>query len=277
VLSGHDADGAAGINGAMNRWYGGMVHELGHAFGLPDATSTDGTCMSASLYSYPNSTFQPDPEERHPQRSVRQLPVLTPRQGGGGKAIPPPCWRSVYGLFSTIETPHRSVVTPLAEYALAPGGLLSDPPANLGVDVFERPSRGDQVGDVDGDRPPKRYASAAFAPRGGETGQHKTAGGRLAVKAARISAPGGGDPHDVSFVNANVEMAVSGIWSVVGGGQAEAELHHVRLAVPASDLTTLADILKRSDQLAIGGPFPPVQFHDAMRDEQLDLPAEFGR
>jgi hypothetical protein len=34
-----------------------MVHELGHAFGLPDATSTDGTCMSASLYSYPNCIF----------------------------------------------------------------------------------------------------------------------------------------------------------------------------------------------------------------------------
>ncbi|MCF6473806.1 cellulose-binding protein, partial [Nonomuraea sp. MG754425] len=57
ILSGHDADGAAGINGPMNRWYGGMVHELGHAFGLPDATSTDGTCMSASFYSYPNCTF----------------------------------------------------------------------------------------------------------------------------------------------------------------------------------------------------------------------------
>jgi hypothetical protein len=57
LLSGHDADGAAGINGPLNRWYGGMVHELGHAFGLPDATSTDGTCMSASLYSYPNCTF----------------------------------------------------------------------------------------------------------------------------------------------------------------------------------------------------------------------------
>ena len=57
ILSGHDADGAAGINGDMNRWYGGMVHELGHAFGLPDATSTDGTCMSASLYAYPNCVF----------------------------------------------------------------------------------------------------------------------------------------------------------------------------------------------------------------------------
>jgi hypothetical protein len=30
-------DGAVGIGDSMNRWYGGMVHELGHAFGLPDA------------------------------------------------------------------------------------------------------------------------------------------------------------------------------------------------------------------------------------------------
>ena len=57
VVNGHDADGAAGVNGPFNRWYGGMVHELGHAFGLPDATSTDGTCMSASLYDYPNCTL----------------------------------------------------------------------------------------------------------------------------------------------------------------------------------------------------------------------------
>jgi hypothetical protein len=57
LLSGHDADGGAGINGPMNRWYGGMVHELGHAFGLPDSTSTDGTPMSASFYNYPNTHF----------------------------------------------------------------------------------------------------------------------------------------------------------------------------------------------------------------------------
>jgi hypothetical protein len=58
VLSEHDALGAAGLgNASMNRWYGGMVHELGHAFGLPDATSTDGTPMSASFYSYPNTHF----------------------------------------------------------------------------------------------------------------------------------------------------------------------------------------------------------------------------
>ncbi|MDX3224914.1 hypothetical protein [Streptomyces sp. ME19-01-6] len=57
ILSGHDADGAAGTNGNMNRWYGGMVHELGHAFGLPDSTSTDGTPMSASFYNYPNCHF----------------------------------------------------------------------------------------------------------------------------------------------------------------------------------------------------------------------------
>ncbi|NEB02073.1 hypothetical protein [Streptomyces sp. SID13726] len=57
ILSGHDADGAAGINSPMNRWYGGMVHELGHAFGLPDSTRTDGTPMSASFYDYPNCHF----------------------------------------------------------------------------------------------------------------------------------------------------------------------------------------------------------------------------
>lgn len=65
VLSGHDADGAAGISGqSMNRWYGGMVHELGHAFGLPDAASTDGTPMSASFYNYPNTHFSQDQKNR---------------------------------------------------------------------------------------------------------------------------------------------------------------------------------------------------------------------
>ncbi|WP_329213650.1 RICIN domain-containing protein [Streptomyces sp. NBC_01485] len=58
ILSGHDADGAAGTSGEpMNRWYGGMVHELGHSFGLPDSSSTDGTPMSASFYDYPNTHF----------------------------------------------------------------------------------------------------------------------------------------------------------------------------------------------------------------------------
>jgi hypothetical protein len=57
LLSEHDVLGAAGVNGAMNRWYGGMVHELGHAFLLPDSTYTDGTPMSASFYSYPNCHF----------------------------------------------------------------------------------------------------------------------------------------------------------------------------------------------------------------------------
>jgi len=57
MLCQHDADGSIGIGGDMNRWYGGMVHELGHAFGLPDSTYTDGTPMSASFYSYPNTHF----------------------------------------------------------------------------------------------------------------------------------------------------------------------------------------------------------------------------
>jgi hypothetical protein len=54
----HDADGAAGLrNEPMSRWYGGMVHEMGHMFGLPDSSSTDGTPMSASFYDYPNCDF----------------------------------------------------------------------------------------------------------------------------------------------------------------------------------------------------------------------------
>jgi hypothetical protein len=57
MLPQHDADGAAGVTGNINRWYGGMVHELGHAFGLPDSSSTDGTPMSASFYQYPNTHF----------------------------------------------------------------------------------------------------------------------------------------------------------------------------------------------------------------------------
>jgi hypothetical protein len=56
-LSEHDAEGAAGRGGSMGRWYGDMVHELGHAFGLPDSTYTDATPMSASFYSYPDCHF----------------------------------------------------------------------------------------------------------------------------------------------------------------------------------------------------------------------------
>lgn len=57
MLPGHDADGGAGYPENTSRWVGGMVHELGHAFGLPDSTSTDGTCMSASFYEFPNCIF----------------------------------------------------------------------------------------------------------------------------------------------------------------------------------------------------------------------------
>jgi hypothetical protein len=54
----HDADGAAGYRQEpMSRWYGGMIHEMGHMFGLPDSSSTDGTPMSASFYDYPNCHF----------------------------------------------------------------------------------------------------------------------------------------------------------------------------------------------------------------------------
>lgn len=57
ALSGHDADGAAGMDAdgsaGIERWYGGMIHELGHAFGLPDSPSDDDTPMSGTgVYSY---------------------------------------------------------------------------------------------------------------------------------------------------------------------------------------------------------------------------------
>lgn len=63
VLSGHDADGAAGTDAdgeaGIERWYGGMIHELGHAFGLPDSPSDDTTPMSGTgVYAYgPNIHF----------------------------------------------------------------------------------------------------------------------------------------------------------------------------------------------------------------------------
>lgn len=57
LLPGHDADGGAGYPAQKARWVGGMVHELGHAFGLPDSASTDGTCMSATFYSWPECEF----------------------------------------------------------------------------------------------------------------------------------------------------------------------------------------------------------------------------
>lgn len=82
ILSGHDADGAAGIGGNMNRWYGGMVHELGHAFGLPDSTSTDGTPMSASFYNYPNCHFNADQKHR-----ILNGPYGSFLSGGGTSAF----------------------------------------------------------------------------------------------------------------------------------------------------------------------------------------------
>jgi len=54
---GHDADGAAGYPEDQARWVVGMVHEQGHAFDLPDSTSTDGTCLSASFYGWPDCIF----------------------------------------------------------------------------------------------------------------------------------------------------------------------------------------------------------------------------
>ena len=49
ILCQHDADGAAGVNGPMNRWYGGMVHELGHALGWVHS-GDDGTAEVSGRY-----------------------------------------------------------------------------------------------------------------------------------------------------------------------------------------------------------------------------------
>lgn len=59
LLPKHDADGALGYPKDKARWVGGMSHELGHCFGLPDAAATDGTVMSASFYGWPDCTITP--------------------------------------------------------------------------------------------------------------------------------------------------------------------------------------------------------------------------
>lgn len=53
LLPKHDADGARGFPKDTARWCGGMCHELGHCFGLPDASRDDGTVMSADFYHWP--------------------------------------------------------------------------------------------------------------------------------------------------------------------------------------------------------------------------------
>ncbi len=61
LLPKHDADGAKGFPKDTARWCGGMCHELGHCFGLPDATRDDGTVMSADFYHWPvNCIFTAD-------------------------------------------------------------------------------------------------------------------------------------------------------------------------------------------------------------------------
>jgi hypothetical protein len=61
LLCKHDADGAKGYPKDTARWCGGMCHELGHCFGLPDASHDDGTVMSADFYHWPvNCIFTTD-------------------------------------------------------------------------------------------------------------------------------------------------------------------------------------------------------------------------
>ena len=55
VVPQHDVDGIEAGERNVNRFWGGMAHELGHAFDLPDADGDDGTIMSGALYAYPDA------------------------------------------------------------------------------------------------------------------------------------------------------------------------------------------------------------------------------
>ncbi len=60
VVPQHDVDGIeAGVKN-VNRFWGGLAHELGHAFDLPDASGDDGTIMSGALYAYPDADLPED-------------------------------------------------------------------------------------------------------------------------------------------------------------------------------------------------------------------------
>ncbi|MFF3851101.1 hypothetical protein [Streptomyces sp. NPDC002328] len=50
-----------------------MVHELGHALGLPDSTSTDGTPMSGSFNNYPDWHFSQQQKGRIRDGSYRSF------------------------------------------------------------------------------------------------------------------------------------------------------------------------------------------------------------
>lgn len=55
VIPQHDVDGIQDGTPNINRWWGGLAHELGHTFDLPDANGDDGTIMSGALYAYPGT------------------------------------------------------------------------------------------------------------------------------------------------------------------------------------------------------------------------------
>ncbi len=55
VIPQHDVDGIQEGVQNVNRFWGGLAHELGHIFDLPDANGDDGTIMSGALYAYPDA------------------------------------------------------------------------------------------------------------------------------------------------------------------------------------------------------------------------------
>ena len=64
VVPQHDVDGLREGVLNINRWWGGLAHELAHAFDLPDASSDDGTIASGALYRYPRAVITPELKAR---------------------------------------------------------------------------------------------------------------------------------------------------------------------------------------------------------------------
>jgi hypothetical protein len=57
VIPQHDVDGIQDGTLNIHRFWGGLAHEMGHTFDLPDATHDDGTIMSGAMYAYPATIF----------------------------------------------------------------------------------------------------------------------------------------------------------------------------------------------------------------------------
>lgn len=61
ILPKEDMEGLVGnTNQPISRWIGGLGHEMGHAFGLPDIKAPDNALMWLGYIIYPNAVFLSD-------------------------------------------------------------------------------------------------------------------------------------------------------------------------------------------------------------------------